>query len=164
MTLSQLDEDQTNAWKRDATCRGMDPELFYPGRGVSTAEAKEICRGQCPVRWECFEAGIKEHFGVWGGFSERERRRLRRKFGTNDIPRVLAFVKSQVAKGLEPRTSGTVLGRHNSETVAHNNAFYDDDDEELVAAHVERMARQESIEEERRRAVEAFFEDSSGLG
>jgi WhiB family redox-sensing transcriptional regulator len=62
-----------------ANCTGCDPELFFPERGVSTREAKEACRG-CVVREECLEFALdnREKFGIWGGMSERERRRLRR--------------------------------------------------------------------------------------
>ena len=53
--------------------------LFFPERGASTREAKEVCRG-CVVREDCLEFAIanSEKFGIWGGMSERERRRVRR--------------------------------------------------------------------------------------
>jgi WhiB family transcriptional regulator, redox-sensing transcriptional regulator len=68
------------AWQDYGNCIGIDPELFFPERGVSTAEAKEVCRG-CMVRVECLEFALDsgEKFGIWGGMSERERRRLRRQ-------------------------------------------------------------------------------------
>jgi WhiB family transcriptional regulator, redox-sensing transcriptional regulator len=61
------------------SCRGMDPEIFFPDRGESLRPAKEVCGG-CIVRDECLEYALdnRERFGVWGGTSERERRRLRR--------------------------------------------------------------------------------------
>lgn len=64
----------------DAACRGLDAELFYPGRGQSTREAKSVCKN-CVCKAECLEFALvnMEKFGVWGGRSERERRRLRRK-------------------------------------------------------------------------------------
>jgi len=67
------------AWQARANCMGVDPELFFPERGSSTREAKEVCRG-CVVRAECLEFAIanSEKFGIWGGMSERERRRVRR--------------------------------------------------------------------------------------
>ena len=60
-------------------CRGTDPNLFFPDRGESLEPAKRIC-GECVVRDECLEHALLngERFGVWGGTSERERRRLRR--------------------------------------------------------------------------------------
>lgn len=65
-------------WALDAACRGMDPELWFAERGDSTREAKEVCR-TCPVRLECREYAMTngEKWGVWGGLSERERRRMR---------------------------------------------------------------------------------------
>lgn len=64
-------------WMNDAACRGMDSELFFPGRGEATADVKAIC-GACPVRVECQDYAIgTEQFGIWGGLSERERKRIR---------------------------------------------------------------------------------------
>ncbi len=67
-------------WQQRANCRGVDPDLFYPERGASTREAKAVCGG-CEVRFECLEYALDhaEKFGIWGGLSERERRRLRRE-------------------------------------------------------------------------------------
>jgi WhiB family redox-sensing transcriptional regulator len=61
------------------SCRGMDPDVFFPDRGESLAPAKAIC-AECIVRDECLEFALDqgERFGVWGGTSERERRKLRR--------------------------------------------------------------------------------------
>ena len=67
------------SWQREANCLGVHPDLFFPERGASTREAKEVCRG-CIVQGECHEFALRngEKFGIWGGMSERERRRLRR--------------------------------------------------------------------------------------
>ena len=67
-------------WQDEANCLGVDPDLFFPERGASTREAKEVCRG-CVVRLECLEYALTngEKFGIRGGLSERERRRLRRQ-------------------------------------------------------------------------------------
>jgi WhiB family transcriptional regulator, redox-sensing transcriptional regulator len=68
------------SWQDEANCLGVDPDLFFPERGASTREAKEVCRG-CVVRLDCLEYALVngEKFGIWGGLSERERRRLRRQ-------------------------------------------------------------------------------------
>lgn len=68
------------AWQEDALCAQTDPEAFFPEKGGSTRDAKRIC-AQCTVRAECLEYALKndERFGIWGGLSERERRRLRRR-------------------------------------------------------------------------------------
>lgn len=67
-------------WQDYGNCLGVDPDLFFPERGASTREAKEVCRG-CPVKVDCLEFALEnvEKFGIWGGYSERERRRLRRQ-------------------------------------------------------------------------------------
>lgn len=70
---------EDRGWQSRANCMGVDPDLFFPERGASTREAKEVCRG-CVVREDCLEYALDngEKFGIWGGMSERERRRLRR--------------------------------------------------------------------------------------
>ena len=66
----------SESWKALAACRGLDPELFFPGRGRSTKEAQATCT-DCPVRAECLESGLHESHGIWGGLSERQRRKLK---------------------------------------------------------------------------------------
>ena len=68
------------SWQEYSNCLGVDPDLFFPERGASTREAKEVCRG-CIVRNDCLEFALAngEKFGIWGGMSERERRRIRRQ-------------------------------------------------------------------------------------
>lgn len=67
------------SWHGEAVCPQTDPESFFPEKGGSTREAKAICR-TCPVRMECLDYAVDhdERFGIWGGMSERERRRLKR--------------------------------------------------------------------------------------
>jgi WhiB family redox-sensing transcriptional regulator len=74
------DADLASRWQERANCLGVDPDLFFPERGASTREAKSVCRG-CEVRLECLEYALAqgEKFGIWGGLSERERRRVRRQ-------------------------------------------------------------------------------------
>lgn len=77
---SALELDGEKSWQDLANCLGVDPDLFFPERGASTREAKEVCRG-CIVRDDCLEYALAngEKFGIWGGMSERERRRIRRQ-------------------------------------------------------------------------------------
>ena len=72
------EETRDESWRLDALCAETDPEAFFPEKGGSTREAKRVCVG-CSVRLECLEyaLGNDERFGIWGGLSERERRRLR---------------------------------------------------------------------------------------
>lgn len=67
-------------WRRLANCLHVDPELFFPESSGSTSEAKGVCHS-CAVRPECLEYALRhgEKFGIWGGMTERERRRLMRQ-------------------------------------------------------------------------------------
>jgi WhiB family redox-sensing transcriptional regulator len=71
--------DDEPGWQDRALCAQTDPESFFPEKGGSTREAKRVC-GSCEVRVECLEYALAndERFGIWGGLSERERRRLKR--------------------------------------------------------------------------------------
>lgn len=73
------DDDNPLAWQTDALCAQTDPEAFFPEKGGSTRDAKKICT-TCEVRAQCLDYALAndERFGIWGGLSERERRRLRR--------------------------------------------------------------------------------------
>ena len=66
-------------WMLTAKCRGVDPVEFFPSDGSGVDRAQRVC-GDCPVQVECLEYALAhriEH-GVWGGTSERERRRILR--------------------------------------------------------------------------------------
>jgi WhiB family transcriptional regulator, redox-sensing transcriptional regulator len=77
--LAPEDEGELG-WQADALCAQTDPEAFFPEKGGSTRDAKKVC-GACNVRAECLEYALAndERFGIWGGMSERERRRLRKR-------------------------------------------------------------------------------------
>jgi len=74
-----VEEGDALAWQADALCAQTDPEAFFPEKGGSTRDAKRICT-TCEVKAQCLEYALQndERFGIWGGLSERERRRLRR--------------------------------------------------------------------------------------
>ncbi|MFM7534397.1 MAG: WhiB family transcriptional regulator [Acidimicrobiales bacterium] len=80
----RYDDHNEAQWQDEANCLGVDPDLFFPERGASTREAKAVCRA-CAVRSECLEFALAngEKFGIWGGLSERERRRIRRQRALN---------------------------------------------------------------------------------
>jgi WhiB family redox-sensing transcriptional regulator len=67
-------------WQERALCAQTDPEAFFPEKGGSTREAKKVC-SSCDVRAECLDYALDndERFGIWGGYSERERRRLKQR-------------------------------------------------------------------------------------
>jgi WhiB family redox-sensing transcriptional regulator len=74
------------AWMQQAWCVGVDDVYFFPARGRPDLEkkAKALCAG-CPVRERCLEHALEqgEVFGVWGGTSEQERRRLAKETGAS---------------------------------------------------------------------------------
>jgi WhiB family transcriptional regulator, redox-sensing transcriptional regulator len=68
------------AWMLHAHCRGVSPTEFFPSDGLGVEAAQRVCKS-CDVRPECLEYALVnriEH-GVWGGASERERRRILRR-------------------------------------------------------------------------------------
>ena len=77
--LLLLDSGGKKRWQDQALCAQTDPESFFPEKGGSTREAKKVCLA-CEVREECLESAIAndERFGIWGGLSERERRKLKK--------------------------------------------------------------------------------------
>jgi WhiB family redox-sensing transcriptional regulator len=68
------------SWRNRAACRGVDPDIFFPVSDEEAVQAKVIC-GECPVREACLEWALatRERDGVWGGATERERRRMIRQ-------------------------------------------------------------------------------------
>jgi len=68
------------AWRQKAACRGVDPDIFFPVSDEEAEDAKAICRS-CPVQAACLEWALdsREKDGVWGGATERERRRILRR-------------------------------------------------------------------------------------
>lgn len=78
--VADIPYDDTDAWMKYAVCAQTDPESFFPEKGGSTKEAKRMCL-TCEVRPQCLRLALvtEERFGIWGGLSERERRKLRKK-------------------------------------------------------------------------------------
>ncbi len=74
--------DWEQDWRAQGSCSGTDPNLWFSPGAIEHREAKKICRG-CPVQLECLSYAMDapvDH-GVWGGMTERERRRHRRRAG-----------------------------------------------------------------------------------
>lgn len=80
LSLDDLFGAVEQEWQDQALCAQTDPEAFFPEKGGSTREAKRICQA-CSVRDDCLEYALEhdERFGIWGGLSDRERRRLKRE-------------------------------------------------------------------------------------
>lgn len=78
-------------WRHDASCREVDPELFFPvgtsGPALAQiAAAKAICE-MCVVRQPCLEWALEtaQDAGIWGGVTEEERRTLRRSRSSEPV-------------------------------------------------------------------------------
>jgi WhiB family transcriptional regulator, redox-sensing transcriptional regulator len=80
------DPDSATAWMHDGNCRNYPPAVFFPSDGVGVDRARKICL-DCPVAEQCLEYALEQRIehGVWGGCSERERRRIlkRRRQGAS---------------------------------------------------------------------------------
>jgi WhiB family redox-sensing transcriptional regulator len=78
-------------WRAYAACSGYDPDLFFSPGALEHKVAKRICRA-CPVRKQCLAYAMDEpvDHGVWGGLTERERRRYRRLAGSGDWRSLIA--------------------------------------------------------------------------
>ena len=74
------DPDSETAWMADGNCRLHPPSMFFPSDGVGVDRARKICR-DCPVKGTCLEFALEQRIdhGVWGGCSERERRRIAKR-------------------------------------------------------------------------------------
>ena len=72
-----MHDDSATAWMAQGACRNYPPAVFFPSDGVGVDRARKIC-ATCPVVNECLEHALAERIdhGVWGGCSERERRRI----------------------------------------------------------------------------------------
>jgi len=68
------------SWRIHAACAGLEPEVFYPANDEVAEEAKAVC-AECPVREPCLDYALahRERDGIWGGATERERRRMIRQ-------------------------------------------------------------------------------------
>jgi WhiB family redox-sensing transcriptional regulator len=69
-----------DTWREQAACRGMDTALWFPERGETGEEARQVC-DDCPVRSECLDSGISEPYGIWGGKGDRARQQERKHRG-----------------------------------------------------------------------------------
>jgi WhiB family redox-sensing transcriptional regulator len=72
-----MHDDTETAWMSTGNCRNYPPAVFFPSDGVGVDRARRIC-ATCDVKETCLEYALENHIdhGVWGGTSERERRRI----------------------------------------------------------------------------------------
>src|SRR3954470_4037295 len=110
--LFLLEGDAEEAgWQERALCAQTDPEAFFPEKGGSTREAKKVCL-TCDVRDDCLEYALMndERFGIWGGLSERERRKLKRRAVWRPSPDTSDTVGVPRGRGTPPRRPSLLSG------------------------------------------------------
>ncbi len=68
------------SWMPMGRCRDLAPEIFFPSDGPGVEVARRYC-AECLVKHACLEYALENqiHHGVWGGSSERERRRIAKR-------------------------------------------------------------------------------------
>jgi WhiB family redox-sensing transcriptional regulator len=93
LSVAPPDADSLTAWMADGNCRLHPPATFFPSDGVGVDRARKICKG-CPVGERCLDYALDQRIehGVWGGCSERERRRiLKRRREESEVGFVVAL-------------------------------------------------------------------------
>ena len=75
--MGRMDTSADTKWMAAGSCADKPPALFFPSDGVGVEVAKRVCE-ECPVKSECLEFALENRIdhGVWGGTSERQRRRI----------------------------------------------------------------------------------------
>jgi WhiB family redox-sensing transcriptional regulator len=117
----------TTDWLSNGPCRTEDPEIFFPvGDGKEAArkaaEAKAVCQ-RCPVQERCLQWALesRQDTGVWGGMSEKERRRLHGRKAYRTRPDGLSVLEhiwrdrlpefhQLAARGLSPKEIAQQMG------------------------------------------------------
>ncbi len=110
--LSLLIERARPAWQTRGSCRsGGQTDAFFPSRGESHEAARRVCAG-CEVRSECLDYALEQgiHHGVWGGTSEAERGRLRRRRGAASSTKLSFAVARLAQQGARPPQIAEQLG------------------------------------------------------
>ena len=80
-------DESVTAWMHEGNCRVYPPSTFFPSDGVGVDRARKICVG-CPVLTRCLDYALEQRIdhGVWGGCSERERRRILKRRRLSAVP------------------------------------------------------------------------------
>ena len=161
-------EAEGEKWQDRGLCAQTDPDAFFPEKGGSTREAKRICQG-CEVKTECLEYALDndERFGIWGGLSERERRRLKR--GQFTVDEALAeadtrlearlIAKREMAKRIEQLFSIVCQEDERDEEFEAEVSYDDELWEQLVATVFDKLYRQglKNPDEERIGNLRRYF-------
>jgi len=69
------------SWRLRGACRGLDPDVFYPSSEEEDVQRAKVVCDRCVVQQQCLEFALdnRESEGIWGGATEKERRRILRQ-------------------------------------------------------------------------------------
>jgi WhiB family redox-sensing transcriptional regulator len=89
-----MDDERELTWMRAGECRNYPAAAFFPSDGVGVDAARKIC-DTCKVKAECLEYALVARIdhGVWGGCSERERRRILKRRRQETSETAVAFAE-----------------------------------------------------------------------
>jgi len=80
--MKPLTDANAPAWLDRGICAQIGGDMWFPDKGdrQDVAACKKVCAG-CPVRRQCLDWALEtcEMFGIWGGLTSMERRKLRRE-------------------------------------------------------------------------------------
>lgn len=107
-------------WMENASCADFPREMFFPTDGGGVVRAQKVC-ASCPVSGDCLRYALANHIdhGVWGGCSERKRRRLLHGIGLADVGLADAGLK------LIPNRVPAVIGHDPVDAAGDSNYDYD---------------------------------------
>jgi len=102
-----------NSWMSEGDCASQPPEFFFPSDGVGVELAKKVC-ANCAVKEQCLEYALRNRIdhGVWGGASERQRRRLiKQRRASRRIKSVTSRSRDEIAPSETPQAQPTQIRR-----------------------------------------------------
>lgn len=174
-SLDDLVDVLEEQWQDKALCAQTDPEAFFPEKGGSTREAKRICQG-CEVRSECLGHALDndERFGIWGGLSERERRRIKR--GMYSVSEAISeadgklearlIAKREMAKRIEQLFSILCVEAERDDEFEEEVSYDDDLRERLIDTVLNKLYRRgvENPDETRLQNLQRYFTTQAFTG
>ena len=105
MAEARVDLDTRDAWRFDAECRGLDPDMFFPERGDyrPVKAAREVCN-RCPVKATCLQENLWERDGIYGGATPSERKKMRKQYRATHTRKCAECARTFLAKSVKQMT------------------------------------------------------------
>lgn len=105
MAEARVDLDTRDAWKLDALCRGMNPNVFFPERGdhYPVQAARDLC-SRCPVKTACLQANLWERDGIYGGTTPSDRKKLRKQYRATHTRKCAECARTFLGKSVKQMT------------------------------------------------------------